>query len=72
QAVRSIIDGLKDGDEVVVVPMAGLDRRQDAAFTRTFAVAKETLDKIRPTDDRADVVRALHVTDGLLREAVHA
>jgi len=71
QAARSIIDGLQDGDEVVVIPMAGLDRRQDAAFTRTFAVAKEALDKLRPTDDRADVVRALSVTDGLLREAVH-
>lgn len=72
QAVRSIIEGLQDGDEIVVVPMAGLDRRQESAFTRTFAVAKESLDKLRPTDDRADVVRALSVADGLLQEAVHA
>lgn len=70
-AARNIVDGLKDGDEVVVIPMAGLDRRQQAVFTRTFAVAKESIDNMRPTDDRADVVRALRVADALLREAVH-
>lgn len=71
-AARSILAALKDGDEVAIVPLAGDVAQRAVSFTRTFSVALGQIDQLQIADGRADVSRALRVTEALLDNASHA
>lgn len=70
--VRQIIAGLRDGDEVVVLPMTGTDPDLQVDFTRTFPAALEQVDQIKPTDGTANLAEALRSASPLLDKALHA
>lgn len=72
EAARQIIDGLRDGDEVVVLPMTGVDRSDVVAFSRTFSVAREQAERIVLTEGTADLPTALRSVSSLLLDATHA
>lgn len=69
---RQIVASLKDGDEVAVLPLAGFDAQRSVAFTSTFTIAREMIDRITVADDRADLPRMLRTADRLYKEARHA
>lgn len=71
-AARSVIDGLRDGDEVAVVPLAGYDPGRSVVFTRTHAAALEAVERMRTVRDEANLPQALRLARGLFDEAQHA
>ena len=72
KAARQIIDGLRDGDEVVVLPMVGgdVDRRRD--MTRTFDAARQQVERLSVSDGTANIIDALRSVRSLLDNALHA
>jgi hypothetical protein len=68
---KEIIAGLKDGDEVVVLPMAGVDNSQRIDFTRTFAAALEQVDAVRLSGGTAHIPTALRSIREQLSRALH-
>jgi len=70
-AAKSIIESLAEGDEVAVLPMAGLRSDRSVTFTRTFAAAIEQVDRLERSADRADVITAVRMARMLLTEASH-
>lgn len=72
KAARQIVEGLRDGDEVVVLPMTGLDGATSIDFTRTFPIALEHIERIRCTDGTANLPSALRTVRPLLDNALHA
>jgi len=71
-AALSIIQGLKDGDEVAVLPLANPDPLHAVSFTRTFAIAQEALEQMQLADARAEVPVALRHAQLLLDDASEA
>lgn len=71
KAARQIIEGLRDGDEVVVLPMTGLDASASIDFTRTFQVALDQVERVRCTDGTANVPSSLRTIRPLLDNALH-
>lgn len=71
-AALSVIDGLKDGDEIAVLPLAGHDPSRTVSFTRTFAAAREAVERIALADARADLHASLRHTQLLLDDAAEA
>lgn len=70
--VRQIIAGLRDGDEVIVLPMTGNDPDRQIDFTRTFPAALEQAEGIALTDGTANLVASLRMISPLLDRALHA
>lgn len=68
---RDIISGLKDGDEVVVLPMTGADPEQRVDFTRTFAAAFQQIDAIQLSNGTANIPTSLNTLRGVLERALH-
>lgn len=71
KAARQIVEGLRDGDEVVVLPMTGLDASAAIDFTRTFPVALEHIERIRCTDGTANLPSTLRMLRPVLDNALH-
>lgn len=71
KAARQIIEGLRDGDEVTVLPMTGLDASAPIDFTRTFQVAHDQIERIRCTDGTANLPSTLRALRPLLDRALH-
>lgn len=72
RAAEQILRGLKDGDEVAVVPLAGRDPQRSVEFTRTFAAARTDVERMTIADDRADLADGLRTARALFAEAAHA
>jgi hypothetical protein len=72
KAAREIIDGLRDGDEVVVLPMVGGDAQRRVDMTRTFDAARQQVDRLSVSDGSANIVESLRRVRPLLDEAVNA
>ncbi len=72
KAAREIINGLRDGDEVVVLPMVGGDAQRRVDMTRTFDAARQQVDRLSVSDGSANLVEALRRVRPLLEEAVNA
>lgn len=70
-AARSIVTGLKDGDEVAVIPLASFDPGKAVSFTRTFAAAKDQIDRMRLADGKADMPSTMRLIRPLLDDALH-
>lgn len=70
-AARSIVTGLKDGDEVAVIPLASFDPGRAISFTRTFAAAKDQIDRMRLADGKADMPSTMRLIRPLLDDALH-
>ncbi len=71
-AALRVVDMLNDGDEVAVLPLAGRDPFSSIGFTRTFASARESIERIALASERADVPGSLQTVNDLLAEAAHA
>jgi len=71
-AAQQVIERLADGDEVCVLPLAGRDPYRNVGFTRTFQQAAEEVERIKPSEDRADVPGTLASVSTLLKDAAHA
>lgn len=71
-AARQIIAGLQDGDEVVVLPMTGLDPGRIVDFSRTFNVANDQVDRVILTEGSASVTQSMQTIRPLLADALHA
>jgi hypothetical protein len=71
-AALSILDGLKDGDEVAVLPLAGPDPTHAVSFTRTFAIARDEIERLALSDARAELPAALRHAQLLLDDASEA
>lgn len=71
-AATRIVNMLRDGDEVCVLPLAGRDALRDVGFTRTFAEASAEIERIAVSEGRADVPTTLRTVNALLDEAAHA
>lgn len=71
KSARQIIEGLRDGDEVVVLPMTGLAASTSIDFTRTFQVALDQIERIRCTDGTANLPASLRAVRPLLDNALH-
>lgn len=72
KAARQIINGLRNGDEVVVVPMVGGTAGQRIDFTRTFDAARQQVERVSIADGSANVVEALKSIRPLWEKALHA
>lgn len=72
KAARQIINGLRNGDEVVVVPMVGGTAGQRIDFTRTFDAARQQIERVSIADGSANVVEALKSIRPLWEKALHA
>lgn len=72
RAAEQILAGLKDGDEVAVLPLAGRDPQRTVEFTRTFASAREAVERMGIADDRADLGDGLRAARALFADASHA
>ncbi|MEN9281708.1 MAG: hypothetical protein RL594_643 [Bacteroidota bacterium] len=72
KAARQIINGLRNGDEVVVVPMVGGTTGQRIDFTRTFDAARQQIERVSIADGSANVVEALKSIRPLWEKALHA
>lgn len=70
-AARQIVEGLQDGDEVVVLPMTGRDASAAIDFTRTFPAALEQIERVRVTDGTANLPSTLRMLRPLLDDALH-
>lgn len=68
---QSIIAGLDNGDEVAVVPMASVAVTSQLTLTRTFAAAKQSIDKITLSSGTANVSQALQYASRILLDAEH-
>ena len=68
----SILDGLKDGDEVAVLPLAGPNPTHGVSFTRTFAIAREEIERLTLADARAELPTALRHANLILDNASEA
>jgi hypothetical protein len=71
-AARSIIAGLKDGDEVCVIPLARVEAMRQVAFTRDLQQARRDVDALRLTWQRADMAQVLRDANAVLKDAAHA
>lgn len=72
KAALDIINGLRDGDEVVVLPMVGGGAQRRVDMTRTFDAARQQVDRVAVSDGRANLVESLRRVRPLLDEAVNA
>lgn len=70
-AAKEIVNGLRDGDEVVVLPMTGVDPTQRVDFTRTFAIAREQVDAIQLSGGTASMSASLRSIRQLLERSLH-
>lgn len=68
----NIVQQLRDGDEVCIVPLAGADFRKSLSFTRTFALVKDDIEKLQMTVGAADIPGGFKRSDGLFRDASYA
>ena len=71
-AAQQIVNMLKDGDEVCVMPLAGRDETRIVGFTRTFEESRNEIERLSITPDRADIPATLRLVDALFAEAQHA
>lgn len=71
KVAKDIIAGLKDGDEVIVLPMAGVDNSRRVDFTRTFAAALEQVDAVQLSSGSAHIPSALRSIREQLSRALH-
>jgi hypothetical protein len=71
KAAKEIVDGLRDGDEVVVLPMTGVDPTQRVDFTRTFAIAREQIDAVSLSSGTASMPASLRSIGQLLDRSLH-
>lgn len=69
---KRIVSMLNDGDEVCVLPMAGVDPFSTVGFTRTFQQADAQIDAIELSSEQAITAQSLHSADRLMRDAEHA
>ncbi|MEY3386634.1 MAG: hypothetical protein RIR53_1445 [Bacteroidota bacterium] len=72
KAAREIINGLRDGDEVVVLPMVGGEAQRRVDMTRTFDAARRQVDLVTIADGTANIPDVLRRVRPLLDGAVHA
>ena len=71
-AAQQVVERLVDGDEVCVIPLAGRDVYRTVGFTRTFQQAAEEIERIQPSEDRANVPGTFTAINSLLQDAAHA
>lgn len=71
RAAEQVLSLLRDGDEVAVIPMAGRDAQRNVAFTRSFTAARQELERITLSDDRADLPAGFRAADLLFTDAAH-
>ncbi len=72
KAARQIIDGLRNGDEVVVLPMVGSTTTSRVDLTRTFDAARQQIERITVSDGTANMADALRSVRPLMENALHA
>lgn len=71
KVARDIVAGLRDGDEVMVLPMAGFDPEQRVDFTRTFANALQQVDAIQRSSGTANIPASLSMLRSVFERALH-
>ncbi|NQW30162.1 MAG: BatA domain-containing protein [Ignavibacteria bacterium] len=68
----SIVQQLRDGDEVCVLPLAGVDYNRSVGFTRTFLAAKSEIEKMTLSANAASIADGFRRAEGLFRDAAYA
>lgn len=71
RAAREVFSGLRDGDEVVVLPMTGRDPERRVDFTRTFANADEQIEALHGTGGTSSLMESLRAAKQVLSRALH-
>lgn len=72
EAAKAVIASLADGDEVAVVPMAGLRLDRAEGFTRSLAAARGAVDRLEVTSGVASIHQAMRAARLILSDASHA
>lgn len=72
EAAKGIIASLTDGDEVAILPMAGLRLDRVDGFTRSLAAARESVDRLERVSDLANLFDGLRAARLMLSDASHA
>lgn len=65
----TIISALKEGDEAIVIEMAGRNNLRDKQFTRNHALLAEEISKIKVSNATANLINSLRYAEGLFEEA---
>jgi len=72
EGAKAVIASLADGDEVAIVPLAGLRLDRTQGFTRSLAAARDAVDKLTLQSGVASVNEGLRAARLLLTDAGHA
>jgi len=70
-AAASILDGLKEGDEAAIIPMADIDAQRQYSFSRNFSFLKGSLSKIVVSNTSANLEESLRLASFLIDDAVN-
>ena len=65
-AALSIIDDLKEGDEVTIIPMSNSENINNLRFTRNFTFLKEELKNIKISHSSANLEKSLRIASNLI------
>ncbi len=68
QTANSIINLLKEGDEIAIVEMADLKNEKQYSFTRNLTLAKEQIQKINFSTQASAIYNTLITSNELLKE----
>jgi hypothetical protein len=66
-----IIENMKEGDELAIVPMAGYVSQQDILWSRNQSFLKEELSKIKLSYTKANLSRSLANAQKILQESIN-
>lgn len=69
KAANKILDGLKEGDEALILPMSGSYFKDESGFSRNKAYLKSKLAKIKINNSVADADKALRAAANLMDES---
>ncbi len=67
----SIIESLEDGDEAVIIPMAGSPNRQQFSFSRNFSLLLEQAGRMQVSNSSANLESGLKLAASLLEESIN-
>lgn len=68
---RSILDAMKEGDEILVIEMSDANNREQYSFSRNLPLVEEKINQIKTSNTKADLKRSLELAYLLLDESVN-
>jgi len=70
QAIN-IIESMKEGDELAIIPLASLESKQDIIWSRNSSFLREELSKINISYKKADLTGALAIAQNMFENSVN-